>query len=65
MSKAHFETTKTAGVIESLCGGHHYETHACSDGRGTNAVTGYGSSPEESRQDAADKLAAQQADKRA
>lgn len=61
MSKPHFETVKTAGVIEGLCGGSHYETHACSDGRGTHAVTGYGATPAQAREDASDKLAAQKA----
>lgn len=61
MSKTHIETTRVSNLVESLCDTHHHETHRCDDGMGENAVTGYGDTPRESREDAADKSAAKKA----
>lgn len=57
----HVKTTREAGFIESIVGVHHFTTHVCKDGRGTDAVKAAGSTPGESRERALDKYAAKQA----
>ncbi len=57
----HVETKQKSDFVERLFGDKHYETHICKDGRGTERVTGYGSTPQKSREAALDKWTARQA----